>query len=76
MLDCKAKVNIPFFGKCDRNEENNQCKGYMELKKKWESISASSTRPEKVNGQDALTMDSAAVPTRGNYYAFNFWAGV
>ncbi len=65
VLDCKAKVNIPFFGKCDRNEENNQCKGYMELKKKWESISASSTRPEKVNGQDALTMDSVLLCQRG-----------
>ena len=65
VLDCKANVNIPFFGNCDRNKKNKQCKGYIALKKKWESISASSTRPEKVNGQEALTMDSVLLCERG-----------
>ncbi len=64
-LDCVAGENIQPFGGCAKNKGNHQCEGYMQLVERWESMSASTTAPEKVNGEDALTMDSVLLCRRG-----------
>ena len=65
VLDCRKGVNIRCFGQCAKNEKTHQCEGYMLLANTWESISASPTKPEMVNGYPALTMDSVLLCKRG-----------
>lgn len=63
--DCIACENIPYFGSCRKNEKDHQCEGFMKLADKWESMAVSVTKPEKVDGEDALTMDSILLCKKG-----------
>ncbi|MBO5032996.1 MAG: DUF4280 domain-containing protein [Lachnospiraceae bacterium] len=63
--DCKAEINIPDFGECQRNQEGKSCKGYMKLADKWENTGGSSWKLEKLNGETALTMDSVLLCKKG-----------
>ncbi|WP_313152234.1 DUF6531 domain-containing protein [Lacrimispora sp.] len=63
--DCKACVNIPYFGECRKNEESHQCEGFMELTEKWESTTVSSSKPEDVSGEAAISMSSVLLCKKG-----------
>lgn len=64
-IDCKAKDNIPYFEECKKNEETHMCEGYMELAEKWENMSGGSVRSEKIDDEDAITMESVLVCNKG-----------
>lgn len=63
--DCKACVNIPYFGECTKNTETHRCEGFMKLEERWKSTVVSSQKPEKVDGEEVITMDSILVCKRG-----------
>ena len=63
--DCKEKDNIPYFEACRKNEETHLCKGYMELAEKWENMSTGPARAEKIDKEEAITMDSVLVCNKG-----------
>lgn len=63
--DCIACDNIPYFGICMVNKETHLCEGYMTLKEKWENKSVSLSKPEMVDGKEALTMDSVLFCQKG-----------
>lgn len=63
--DCKKNINISDFGSCKKNERTHMCKGYMELKKKWENIGSSSSKIEMVGGEEAVTLDSVLICNKG-----------
>lgn len=63
--DCKEKENIPYFGECKVNKEKHICKGYMSLASLWENMGISCAKPEKVNGADALNMNSVLICKKG-----------
>ena len=56
--DCKACVNIPYFGECKKNENTHQCEGFMDLVEKWENTAVSATKAEIVGGEEAISMSS------------------
>lgn len=59
--DCKACVNIDDFGECKKNETTHLCKGYMELAEKWENVGGFLSKVEKIDGEEAITMDSVLI---------------
>ena len=63
--DCVEKDNIPYFGKCSRNHGTHKCEGFMKLSDKWESMSPSLMSAEKVNGADAIDMQSVLICKKG-----------
>lgn len=63
--DCKACMNIPYFGACRKNEKTHLCEGYMLLADKWESTGGTAGAAEKVDGEEALTMDSVLLCRKG-----------
>lgn len=63
--DCKACVNIDDFGECKKNETTHLCKGYMELAEKWENVGGFLSKVEKIDGEEAITMDSVLICKRG-----------
>lgn len=63
--DCIACENIPYFGNCSVNKQNHQCEGYMKLAEKWINKSFFLNRPEKVDGKEAITMDSVLFCKKG-----------
>ena len=63
--DCKACENIPYFGGCRLNKTSHTCEGFMKLADRWENTEASLTKPEKVDGEDAITMDSVLLCKKG-----------
>lgn len=63
--DSKAKENIPYFKSCKLNKETHLCEGYMKLAKKWENTVGMSSQMEKVDGQNAITLDSVLLCRRG-----------
>lgn len=63
--DCIACKNIPYFEGCRKNEETHLCEGYMLLAEKWENIGGSSSKAEKIDGHEALTMDSILLCKKG-----------
>lgn len=63
--DCRACENIPYFGGCRLNKASHTCEGFMRLADRWESTEASLTKPEKVDGEDAITMDSVLLCKKG-----------
>lgn len=63
--DCKACVNIPYFGECKKNEDNHQCEGFMDLVEKWENTAVSATKAETVGGEDAISMSSVLLCKKG-----------
>lgn len=64
-LDCKEKENIPYFKGCRKNKETHLCEGYMKLAKQWENTVGMSSRMEKVDGKNAITLDSVLVCYKG-----------
>lgn len=56
--DCKACENIPYFGACSKNVKDHLCEGFMELEEKWENTEIFDSEPEKVNGEDAISLTS------------------
>lgn len=64
-LDCKEKENIPYFKGCRKNKETHLCEGYMKLAKQWENTVGLSSQMEKVDGQNAITLDSVLVCKKG-----------
>lgn len=63
--DCKACVNIDDFGECKKNESTHLCKGYMDLAEKWENVGGFLSKAEKIDGEEAITMDSVLICKRG-----------
>lgn len=63
--DCKQSENIPYFGKCRKNEETHQCEGFMELMDHWEETAVSSTKAEDVSGELAISMSSVLICKKG-----------
>lgn len=63
--DCKACTNIPYFGTCKKNEKTHMCEGFMKLEDKWESMDVSLVKAEKVDQEDAITMDSVLLCKQG-----------
>lgn len=63
--DCKACMNISYFGACRKNEKTHLCEGYMLLADKWESTEGTAGAAEKVAGEEALTMDSVLLCKKG-----------
>ena len=63
--DCVEKDNIPYFGKCSRNHGTHKCEGFMKLSDKWVSMSPSLMSAEKVNGADAIDMQSVLICKKG-----------
>ncbi len=63
--DCKACYNIFHFGTCKKNEKTHKCEGYMELTDKWENVGGFFSRNEKIDGEEAITMDSVLICKRG-----------
>jgi len=63
--DCKACVNIPYFGECKKNEDTHQCEGFMDLVEKWENTAVSTTKAESVGGEDAISMSSVLLCKKG-----------
>ena len=61
--DCKPEDNIPFFGEC-KLKSGMSCEKYMKLKKKWETPGVIPLT-ERISGNDALTMNSFLVCSRG-----------
>lgn len=63
--DCKACVNIPYFGECKKNQDTHQCEGFMDLVEKWENTTVSATKAEMVGGEDAISMSSVLMCKKG-----------
>lgn len=63
--DCKACVNIPYFGECKKNENTHQCEGFMDLVEKWENTAVSATKAEIVGGEEAISMSSVLLCKKG-----------
>lgn len=63
--DCKACINIDDFGDCKKNEKTHLCKGYMELAERWENVGGFFSKTEKIDGEEAITMDSVLICKRG-----------
>lgn len=63
--DCEACINIPYFGACRNNKKEKICEGYMELTDKWENIGGFFTKTEKVDGEEAITMNSVLLCKKG-----------
>ena len=63
--DCKACHNIFPFGMCKKNEDTHKCEGYMDLKEKWENTGGFFSRNEKIDGEEAITMDSVLICKKG-----------
>ncbi len=64
-MDCEAETNIPYFEACKKNEETHLCEGHMELADKWENMSTGASKAEKIDNEDAITMDSVLVCKKG-----------
>ena len=62
--DCKPKDNIPFFGEC-KLKSGMSCEKYMKLKNKWETPGVIPLT-ERINGNEALNMESFLVCNRGS----------
>ena len=63
--DCKECYNIFPFGTCRKNEKTHKCEGYMELAEKWDNVGGFFSKNEKIDGEEAITMDSVLVCKRG-----------
>lgn len=63
--DCKAYENIPPFGRCQKNEEDHMCEGFMDLDEKWENTDVNTTKPENVSGEDAISLNSVLLCKKG-----------
>jgi YD repeat-containing protein len=55
--DCIEGENIPYFGSCERNEQNKKCKGFMDLEEQWEEIAFSKKETELLGGEKVLHMN-------------------
>lgn len=64
-MDCQKNKNIPCFGKCSKNTKTGMCEGFMELEEKWITLGVSLNDAKKVNGNEALTMDSILICKKG-----------
>lgn len=63
--DCIACDNIPYFGKCQKNEDNYLCEGFMALEERWENTAVGITKAETVSGEEAITMKSVLLCKKG-----------
>lgn len=63
--DCKECKNIPYFGECMLNTVTHTCEGFMDLADKWQNTAVSFKKPEKVYGEEALTMDCVLICKKG-----------
>ncbi len=63
--DCTMCKNIDFFGSCRLNTATYTCAGFMQLDSKWLNTSLGMLSPEKVDGEEALTMDSVLICKKG-----------
>lgn len=63
--DCKECKNIPYFGECMLNTVTHTCEGFMDLADKWQNTAVSLKKPEKVYGEEALTMDCVLICKKG-----------
>lgn len=63
--DCKACINIPCFGGCMLNTATHTCEGFMDLADRWQNTAISLKKPEKVYGEEAITMDSILICKKG-----------
>ncbi len=64
-MDCVKGKNIACFGKCSKNTETGICEGFMELEEKWISLGLSLNDLKKVNGNEALDMNSILICKKG-----------
>ncbi len=64
-MDCEKDKNIRCFGECSKNEQNGRCEALMELDKSWINLGVSQKEGKKVNGNEALTMDSILICKKG-----------
>jgi len=63
--DCTMCKNIDFFGSCRLNTATYTCAGFMQLDSKWTNTGIGMLSPEKVDGEEALTMDSVLICKKG-----------
>ncbi len=63
--DCKECKNIPYFGECKLNTATHTCEGFMDLAEQWQNTAVSLKKSEKINGEEALTMDCVLICKKG-----------
>ncbi len=63
--DCKECKNIPYFGECKLNTATHTCEGFMDLAEQWQNTAVSLKKTEKINGEEALTMDCVLICKKG-----------
>lgn len=63
--DCIKDKNIKCFGECSKNTQSGTCEGFMELDDQWMNVSGLFKKYKKVNGNDAITMDSILICKKG-----------
>ena len=63
--DCVPGENIPYFKACRMNPGTHLCENYMRISHEWESMTGISAQMEKIDGKEALTMDSVLICDRG-----------
>lgn len=63
--DCIKDKDIKCFGECSKNTQSGTCEDFMELDDKWMNVSGLFKKYKKVNGNEAITMDSILICKKG-----------